>query len=261
MKNLLILGLASVVLFVGAAGLMTIYLAQTKTPTAENKDDRKDDKKGKDDKAIKEPEKPKAKTPDKEPSKDDDPATKLALKLEREAIRNRELRLEKRQSQLELILQDIRAERDAADKLNKDAAAELKKQEELRARLEEQRKLDEEAKKVFGKGGSGFGVGSGAPLPPKPSDLPDPNEKKNIEKMAVMFESMAPETAAKIAQQMADSGKMGTVVKVLLQMRERSAGRLIEQIPDTALAGQLLEAFGKAKRPPVVPTAAVIPPG
>lgn len=259
MKNLIILGASFVVLFVAAAGGMHLWLQQNKTTTADNKDP-KDDKKGKEepkDKGIKEPAKPK--TPDKEPAKDDDPATKLALKLEKEAIRNRELRLEKRQSQLELILQDIRTERDEADKLNKQAAVELKRQEDLRAQAEALRKQDEDAKAVAGKG-SGFGVGA-APLPPKPADLPDPNEKKNIEKMAVMFESMAPETAAKIAQQMADSGKMGIVVKVLLQMRERSAGRLIEQIPDPALAGQLLDAIGKTKRPPVVPTAAVTPPG
>lgn len=260
MKNLVILALASLLLFSVAAGL-SVWLQQTKTQmAAEDKEKDKDAKKDKEkDKGVKDLDKEKPKpSAEKVPPSNDEVAKGLEEKATKALLKAREDRLEKRQSQMELILQDIRLQRDETDKLNKQVAADVQKMLAQQADLDAQRKQDEVNLKKLPKA-AGTNFGTGTPLPPKPSDLPDPNEKKNIEKMAVMFESMAPETAAKIAQQMADGGKMGTVVKVLLQMRERAAGRLIEQIPDPALAAQLLAEMQKVKRSPVVPTAAVTP--
>lgn len=253
MKNFAILGFASLLLFAVAAGL-SVWLQQNKIPAvAEDKE--KEGKKEKDKGGLKEPaEKPKPAEAVK--IKDEQLLANIELKAQQEAIKSGEARLEKRKGQVELILQDIRAQRDEVDQANKQVAAETRRLLALAAERDAQQKLDDENRKKLPK----TDFGSATPLPPKPSDLPDPNERKNIERMAVMFESMAPETAAKIAQQMADSGKMATVVKVLLQMRERAAGRLIEQIPDPALAGQLLDELRKSKRSSsVVPTAAVIP--
>jgi len=243
MKNYLILGLASLLLFSVAAGL-SVWLQQSKAQVAEDKekDKEKDAKKGlKDDK-----EKPaKSDTPKDKPAADPlkpSPTDPLAVaadqKLESQAMKNREARLEKQKAQVELILQDIRTQRDEVDKMGKQVAAEVKL---ALARAPEVDPLPDPTPK---KGP----IFADRPLPA------DPGEKKNIERLAVMYEAMPPETAAKIFQEMADRGNMDTAVRVLVQMRERQAGKVIAEMADAALAAQLLEKIAKLKRPAVATT-------
>ena len=53
------------------------------------------------------------------------------------------------------------------------------------------------------------------------------DEKDNIKKMAGMYDSMPPEGAAKILQEMSDSGSMDTAVKLLAMMKERQAAKVL----------------------------------
>ncbi len=249
MKNYLILGLASLLLFSVAAGL-SVWLQQSKAQVAEDKekDKDKDAKKGlKDDKEKPaKAETPKDKSADPIKASPTDPLGVAAdQKLEGQALKNREARLEKRQAQVELILQDIRTQRDEVDKTGKQVANEMKLLVARAADVDAQAQPDPTTAKkpIFAE-----------PRPPQA----DPGEKKNIERLAVMYEAMPPETAAKIFQEMADRGNMDTAVRVLVQMRERQAGKVIAEIPDAALAAQLMEKIRQLKRPAVTTATAGI---
>lgn len=86
-----------------------------------------------------------------------------------------------------------------------------------------------------------------AEIQKKQADL-DAIERKNIDKMAAMYDTMAPESAAKIVQQMADSGKLDTAVKILAQMKDRQAARVLAELTDVTLAAQLLDKLRLFKR-------------
>jgi flagellar motility protein MotE (MotC chaperone) len=243
MKNYLILGLASLLLFSVAAGL-SMWLQQSKTQTAEDKakDQEKETKKGlKDDKDKGAKDDKSKEKGDPVKPKDEGVTGPLTIaaeqKEQQEALKRREQRLEKRQAQVELILQDIRTQRDEVDNVAKKVAGEMKLLAARAADPETAAQPDPAPKKpIFAE-----------PRPPQA----DPSEKKNLERLAVMYEAMPPETAAKILQEMADRGNMDSAVKVLGQMRERQAGKVIAEMPDTTLAAQLLEKLRQLKRPPV----------
>jgi flagellar motility protein MotE (MotC chaperone) len=244
MKNLAILGLASLLLFAVAAGL-SMWLnkppQQTAADDGKDKDKDKDGKKAEKEKTAKGDDKVK---PD--PAKPDDPS-KLAgdVKLQQQDVKRREARIERRQAQEAMVLQDIYAQREELDRIQKQLSDEMKLLSARADELDAREKVTRDDKK---KSPTDFAN----PTPTKPlTELADPNEQKNVQRLAVMFESMAPDTAAKIIQEMADKGKMDTAVKVLRQMRERQAGKLIAEIPDPSLAAQLAEKLRLLKPAPV----------
>ena len=85
------------------------------------------------------------------------------------------------------------------------------------------------------------------------------SEDKNLLKMAAVYDAMPPENAAKIMQQLADTGKMETAVKLLSQMKETKAAKVLAEMSDPALAAQMTEKVRGVKRAstPLLPT----PPG
>lgn len=242
MKNLLILGLVSLLLFSVAAGL-SVWLQQTKTQATDDKEKDKPEKKGlKDDKdkPAKEEKKDKGKeAKDKTEPKEDGPLTDAAEDQARRAeLKRREARLEKQKAQQALVLEDMSALRQEVDRAAKQRDAEVKAnaREELNATPDPQPKKPAVLPTGF------------ADRPTSPPQ-PDPNEKKNLDRLAVMIEAMPPETAAKLIQEMADGGKMDTAVKVLAQMRERAAGKVLAEIQDRTLAAQLVNRMLELKKP------------
>lgn len=176
-----------------------------------------------------------------------DDAVQLAASLRERlaAVREKEDKLAAQQKNLELVYQDIRGERGAIDELRKQVTEELKAVqgkmsdvERERAKAEEKRqetdqKVSEMQKNLFELEGV---------------------ERDNIRKMAETFDSMAPESAAKILQSLADTARMDTAVKVLGQMKERQAAKVLAELSTTtpdgaALAAQLLEKLKGFKRP------------
>ncbi len=177
-----------------------------------------------------------------------DDAVQLAASLRERlaAVREKEDKLTSQQKNLELVYQDIRGERGAIDELRKQVGDELKAVdgkmgdvERERAKAEEKRqetdkKVTEMQKNLFELEGV---------------------ERENIKKMAETFDSMAPESAAKILQSLADTARMDTAVKVLGQMKERQRGKVLEELSTAtpegaALAAQLLEKLKGFKRSP-----------
>ena len=58
------------------------------------------------------------------------------------------------------------------------------------------------------------------------------SEDKNLLKMAAVYDAMPPENPAKIMQQLADTGKMETAVKLLSQMKETKAAKVLAEMSD-----------------------------
>ena len=221
MKNLVIMGLASLLLFSLAAGL-SLYLQQSKTATETTKEN--DDKK----KAGKEKEKPEGvekEKPGKEKSDSHDTVS----------ARERELALEKQKSRVELVLADMRSEREALDKLNKKWAEENKAA--LAADDAEQRIADQTKNPAK-----------------KPQPGPDAAEQKNIDKLAAFFDSMQPDLAAKQIQEMSNSGAMDTAVLIIAKMKDAKAAKVLEAMTDVSLATQIIRKIQTMRKaPPAVP--------
>ena len=220
MKNLLILALASLLLFSVAAGL-SIWLQQSKAPTEPTKD--KDDEKKKSAKEKLEPA-DKEKLP-----KDKSEVPETVTPKERETA------FEKRQARVELILADMRTERDDFDKLSKTVAAETKAaiaaaDEDLRlADLKNAQKPNDPPKKLL--------------VP-----FVDPGEQKNIDKLAAMYDAMAPDAAAKLAAEMSNNGSLETAVQILAKMKDTKLAKVLEAMPDQALAAQIVEKIKKLRK-------------
>lgn len=167
------------------------------------------------------------------------------------AVREREEQLNSRQKQLELIYQDIRGERNVLDEMRKQVSDEMKALSDKMTSVDRRIGDLEQQRQTVTK--------NLADTQKRQMDI-DGNERKNLDRMATMYDSMQPESAARILQQLADSGRLDTGVKLLAQMKERQAAKVLAELPDAALAAQLLEKMRNLKRPsPNVATSATNP--
>jgi flagellar motility protein MotE (MotC chaperone) len=161
------------------------------------------------------------------------------------AVKEREAQLTTRQTQLQLIVEDIRAERAAIDELRKQI------QEELRAvadqtRLLEEKKLETEQRQTELENRQ-QGIES------RLTQL-DSEERGNVKKIAAVYDTMPPESASKILLQLCDGGNMDTAVKLLGLMKERQAAKVLAEFPDPDLAAQLTLKLKGLKRAPAPTT-------
>jgi len=160
------------------------------------------------------------------------------LEKRREELRRQEELLNTRQKNLELLYNDIRAERAALDALRKQISEEMRILEEQARKLDEKRQdllrqKEEVAERVKDFEGS--------------MRLFEENERKNLETLAERVSNMAPESAAKLFEHMANTGNMDTAVKLFSLVRESRAAKILEQMPPD-LATQIIERFKNLKR-------------
>ena len=245
MKNILIMGLAALLFFSVSAGL-SLWLngpvvkadpaaADAKVAPRKVKD------KGKSAGDEHEPDMSKPIVRPK-PQPGSEEVGQLASKVNDQlsVIRDREARVERRQAQLDLIIQDIRAERGVIDGLRRSATVEIKNLGDKIAELEQKANELEQKRQATSK--------SATELKSKQGEQEE-NERQNYGKIGNMYDNMPPENSAKILQQMADMGKMEMAAKTLSQMKERQAAKVLAEISDPAVAAQLLEKMQGLKRP------------
>ena len=155
-------------------------------------------------------------------------------------VRERKAQLAARQKQMELIRQDIRGERSAIDELRKQVNDEMKADDEtLRAAEQKQVELEQKRQNMAGE------------VKDMQSRLiqMDKAESVNVQKIAGKIDLMQPDAAAKLIQQLADTGKMDTAVKMLADMKDRQAAKILSEMTDLGLAAQLVDKL-KSLRPP-----------
>lgn len=169
-------------------------------------------------------------------------ASKLRERLD--SIHAQEEQLASRQKNLELIFQDIRAERAGIDDKRRQVVNLLKAVEEKMAELDS--KLGELKQKQQQNNKEA------TELKKNISEY-ETLEKDRIKQVASMYDSMEPASAAKILQTLADSGNMDTAVKILASMRERQAARVLAELGEPALAAQLVDKLRGLKKPAEAP--------
>jgi flagellar motility protein MotE (MotC chaperone) len=155
------------------------------------------------------------------------------------AVRERENQLAAREKQLEMVFEDIKGERSSVDALRQQLSDELKAADDKIGAIEQKRAdVEEQGKAVTTK------VKEMEGRLVQVQQL----ENGNVQKMAEMINTMAPESAAKILQQLADTGKIETAVKLLSCMKERQAAKVLAELSEPGLAAQLLEKLKDLKR-------------
>jgi flagellar motility protein MotE (MotC chaperone) len=166
-------------------------------------------------------------------------ATSLRERLA--SVREKENQLALRQKNLELVYEDISGERSAIDDLRKQVGEELVALEEKMVGVEKRysetvQQRDETSSRL-------------AQMKKDVTQL-EGVEQVNFTKMANTCDSMEPESAARILEQLANSAKMDTAVKLLAQMKERQAAKVLAALPaDSGLAAQLLDKLRSYRKP------------
>lgn len=156
------------------------------------------------------------------------------------SVKEREAQLAARQKQLELIYQDIRGERSAIDELRKQVTEEMKAVKEQMNNLDNKKtEVEDQRQKVSTQ------VKEIEDRLLRVEDI----ETGNVQRIAEMLNTMAPDAAAKILQQLSDTGKIDTAVKLLGMVKERQAAKILAESQDAALSAQLLERLKDLKRP------------
>jgi flagellar motility protein MotE (MotC chaperone) len=158
------------------------------------------------------------------------------------AVKEKESQLEDRQKHLELIYQDIRTERSAIEDLRRQAADELRLVDQKIAAVQQKRETSDPA-----------------PIPPPRATAESTSisqevtaaEQDNFRKMGDLLGGMAADSAAKILKQLSERGKLDTAAKLLANMSERQAAKVLSEIADLALAGQLVGRMNELKQQPM----------
>ncbi len=255
MKKLLLYGLAATALFALSA-TVSLYLLPGKPVAADSskagaaKTSESPGKSGETEPAEKLRPLVKSATPDTEQT-----AQLLqALRDREKAVKEKEDQTSQRRKQMELVYQDIRGERAVLDDLRKQISEELHEVGKKLVEVDKKSGDLDKQKQTVGK--------DIADLQKRQLDLVA-TEQKNIDKLAKVYESMAPESAARIIQQMSDTGRLDTAVKVLSLMKERQAAGILDQLTDPGLAGQITEKIRLIKRNPAASniSSTVAPPG
>lgn len=208
MKNFIILGLLAALLFSVSAAL-SVWLNQSKQPdaNAEKKDDKPTAKGPKSDGPK---ETIDAKEPKSAPKVEGPPSGPENMLVE---VKKGEDALKHRAERLELVVRDLQVQREKTDAALQAVTVELKKVPAELNRLDALARDIKEKQLEIEKG-----------------------ELKNIEKIAVMYDGMAPESAAPSFKKMADDGKVDFAAKILNLMKPRNASRVLEALePSVAL--------------------------
>lgn len=242
MKNILLIIVTAVVLF-GVSAAISLYLqnpAALRGPDKDKDGAKADDKEKEKDAARRKGEDttPIAPPP---PSTPSEQVTRLLARLqEREGeLKRREEDVRKQETRLEILLEDIKAERSVLDGLRKRFDDELKRLNDKDATIATKAKgLDEQkaaAKKLLDE------------MRKRQVDL-EKGESGNITRMASLMDSMDSDKGAAIIRQLAEGGQKDTAVKVLGLMKDRKAAQLLAAMTDVQLAAELLEKLRGLRR-------------
>lgn len=239
MKNIIVIGLVSLVLFGVSAGL-SVWLQSNGKPADTAHEDKDKKKKAADDHGDGKDGHGDAKEKDKGGDHGEPKGTGKEPHAEVKPPSSKEVeRAEYRRLQMEVVAADLNGQMQDYDKLLKKVAGEMKqllaKQDELDAKaVEVKEEADRTAKTV-------------AQLKKSQSDGGE-DEQANITRMAAVADQLSPASAAQLFQQFADSGKTDLAVKIIAQMKERTAAKALDAITDPTLPPVIFAKLQKLKK-------------
>jgi hypothetical protein len=228
MKNILVIGVLSLVLF-SASAAMSVWL-QTSKQTAATTPEEKDGKKKPGGHAS-EPEKGKSEAGH-EPKAGTDGGSheKPVLKPLDTGPKDKDDRAELRRLQMEIISQDMRQQFAEFDKRAKQLSVELKALqgdiEATDAQMKTAKELEEQNKKKEEQ------LAKQSKQPSKPDLKPDPVT-------VLPFEGMEPEKLVAMITQMADSGELDRAAALMMSMKPSKSSKVLSLIPDPSFANDL----------------------
>lgn len=162
-----------------------------------------------------------------------------SLRHKEDLLLAREEKVKARQGQLDLIFNDIKSEQKTLESLRLEIAAEMKLLNE-KMDLLEKKSGDLDKKKIK--------LTEHAEEVKKTLFEVDVAEQNRVKQMALMYNTMAPDVAGEVFQQMADSGKMDLAVKILSVMQERQGAQVLAQMTDRGTVVLMLEKLRGLKK-------------
>jgi hypothetical protein len=229
MKNILVIGILSLVLF-SASAAMSVWL-QTSKQTAATTPEEKDGKKKPGGHAT-EPEKGKSEAghEPKAGTEPDSHGKPVALKPVDAGPTDKDDRAEVRRLQMQIISQDMRQQFAEFDKRAKQLSVELKALqgdiEATDAQMKTAKELEEQNKKKEEQ------LAKQSKQPSKPDLKPDPVT-------VLPFEGMEPEKLVAMITQMADSGELDRAAALMMSMKPSKSSKVLSLIPDPSFANDL----------------------
>ena len=158
---------------------------------------------------------------------------------QQEALAEREQEIEQRQAQLKLIESDLAGSRKEIDGLQAMVQESVQRADQLLKNLEQQRQQFEQQKKD---------AESTMESLRSQDDEANAAEATNIRKISSWFQSMPPEKAAEYLRELSNDGNTTSAVKLLENIEERNAAKILAAMEDPALVVELTEAFRNSKR-------------
>jgi hypothetical protein len=237
MKNIILIGLVSLVLFGVSAGL-SVWLQSNaaKSPDSAHADEKK--KKSTDDHGSGGHGDAKATDKDHpDPHKADDKAKPTEPKS---VVASKDAdRVEYRRLQMEVVATDMGGQMQDYDKLLKRVAAEMKlmaaEKAEIDAKLGEIKQAEDRTAK--------------AAADANKKGPPAGGSGENLTVVAGLFDQMSPEEAAAMIQTWADGGKTDTAARVLTMMKPTKASKVLTAITDTTAKEAILDRINTLKPP------------
>jgi flagellar motility protein MotE (MotC chaperone) len=234
-KNAILMGLTAAILFAISAGL-SLWLNQQAKPveeapsTTEKTPKRHKAKSSESEEEYRTPPRPLVSLPSNTEVSD---ATRLAEQLQSEMLRTqkREEELLRQQEMYRFALEDIRQEMASLQAIWK-------------------KWLEQPAPAASPKSATVPAPALPSPPMPPPNPKPDePGEIKGIGAVKGISESMPPDTAARMLEQMARGGKLDAAAALLTKLSPRQAAKILAAIGDEQLSQQIFEKMMEVRKP------------
>jgi flagellar motility protein MotE (MotC chaperone) len=165
----------------------------------------------------------------------------LGLKSREESLAQRDRDLERRQSQMNIVLADIQGEQRELDGMRTQVGEQMNSVREMLKTLEEDR-TEFEAQQAR--------ISTDLKQLQSSQEEMDAGQRENVKKMSAWFQSMEPEKAAEVLTKLSNDGKLDLAVQLLASFEPRDASKILSAIEDTTLTVQLAEAFRTHKKQP-----------
>lgn len=158
---------------------------------------------------------------------------------QQEALAARQREVEKQQARLSLIRDDLAGSRKEFDGLREQIQDATQRATRVMQQLQEQREqlhrerleAEDSLKKLEGE-----------------EKQLEEAEGDNVRKISSWFQSMPAEKAAEYLRELVHDGNIQSAVKLLENIEERNAAKILAAMEDAALVAELMEAFRNAKR-------------
>lgn len=164
----------------------------------------------------------------------------LSLNARDDSLQKQEDALRQRVMQVQLALADLQTEQASLDAIRAQVQQQLQAADGLLARIQQGRQelVTEQARAK-----SQLEEFKTAQLEM------DEQERENIKRLATWVRAMDPSNAGDVLKEMANDGRMATAVKILSNLEEREAAKILDSLSDSTLIDSFIQEYQKLRTP------------